>query len=115
MSTAENYQTTRFLTLINFDASTLNGTYQLITPAGGFAQAVRIPFMYNSSSSLILFSTDGATDHFFIPPAAAQIFDLQTNNTGYSPGTGYYMLAQRTELYAKTTSGTDRLLIAGMY
>ena len=113
--TGENFNTARFLPLINFDASTLTGSYQLVTPEGGFAQAVRIPLIYNSSTSLILFSTDGVTDRFFIPPSTTMVIDLQTNNAGWDRCPGYFMLRQHEELYARTSSNTSRLLIAGVY
>lgn len=112
MVAADN-QTVDFQPLINFDASSLTGSYQKITPTGGFTTSLKCIFGYNSSTSLIFLSTDGVTDRFYIPPSSAEVFDLQTNADGYGGRVGLKQLKIGQDLWAKTTSATDRLVIGG--
>lgn len=108
-----NSDSVQFQALINFDASTLTGTYTKITPTGGCTTALKCIFCYNSSSNLIFLSKDGVTDHFYIPPSSAEVFDLQTNASGSGSNTGFKQIAKGTDLWAKTTSNTSRLVVGG--
>jgi hypothetical protein len=108
-----DYQTVDFQPIINFDASTLTGTYTKITPTGGFTTTLKCIFGYNSSTSLILLSTDGVTDRFYIPPSSAEVFDLQTNADGYGGTVGLKQLKKGSDLWARTSSNTSRLLVGG--
>lgn len=109
----DDNQTVDFQPLINFDASTLTGSYQKITPTGGFTTSLKCLFCYNSTTSLIFLSTDGVTDRFFIPPGTAEVLDLQTNADGYGGTIGLKQLKIGQDIWAKTTSGTDRLVMGG--
>lgn len=99
-----------FETLVNFDASTLTGSYQLISSAS--ENPARTIFIYNTSTSLILFSLDGSTDKWFCPPSSGVAFDCQANADTTVGKVGHYMLRKGQALYAKTSSATDRLLIS---
>ena len=100
--------------LTNFDASTLNGTYQAINGTGTEEPINAFKF-YNSSSSLIIISYDGVTDHDFVPPSSIFIYDAQSNAEGVQNALGKKALRKLTVVYAKTSSDTDRLLMAGWY
>lgn len=96
--------------LVNFDASTLTGTYQvIITATDDPAIAFKVG---NTSDNLILFSYDGTTDHDFIQPGSAFIFDSQANAVPTASAPGRKMLKAGQKVWAKTSSATDRLLWA---
>ena len=101
----------QFNSLTNFDASTLTGTYQSINGTGTSGPAKAFKF-YNSSTSLVVLSFDGTTDHDFVPPGSAFVFDGQANNEGSGGKRGHYFLSKGQIVYAKTSSDTDRLIMA---
>ena len=103
-----------FDTLVNFDASTLTGTFQVINGSGTGAPLKAFKF-YNSSTSLIILSFNGVDDHDFVPPGGTYIFDAQSNADGYGGSDGHKQLAKITQVSAKTSSNTDRLIMAGYY
>ena len=101
--------------LDNFDASTLNGTYQAINGTGTTDAAIAFKF-YNSSTSLVILSTNAVDDHDFVPPGGTFIFDAETNSSGSGNGAGGHKnLPVGTVWYAKTSSNTDRLLLVAYY
>jgi hypothetical protein len=104
----------RNITLTNFDASTLNGTYQAINGTGTAKPLISFKF-YNSSTSLVIISYDGVNDHDFVPPGSSFIFDAQTNAEPDASSEGLKLLPEGTVVYAKTSSNTSRLLMAGYY
>ena len=112
--TSTNYNTVEREDLINFDASTLNASYQIISGAGSQnpAKAFKI---YNSSTSLIILSSDGVNDHDFIPPSSVFIFDVQANADGSGGKVGVWQIQKGEPIYAKTSSNTDRLLVASYF
>lgn len=99
-------------TLVNFDASTLTGSYQAINGSGTGKPLVAFKF-YNSSTSLVLISYDGTTDHDFVTPGGSFVFDAQSNARGIEGKKGSNVLAEGQVVYAKTTSNTNRLVMAG--
>ena len=101
-----------FETLTNFDASTLTASYAPINALSGTVNEGAAFKFYNSSTSLIIISYDGVLDHDFIPPGSAFIFDAQSNSAGEGGSGGYKKLGAGTVVYAKTSSNTDRLMMA---
>lgn len=97
--------------LVNFDASTLTGSYQIINGSGTEEAAIAFKF-YNSSSSLILISYDGTNNHDFCPPGGTFIFDSQSNGGGYQGMVQIKRLPKGQQVWAKTSSNTDRLIMA---
>jgi len=104
----------KFEPLVNFDASTLTGTYQAVN-GSGFIDPLNIIKIYNSSTSLVLLSTDGATDEDFVPPGGTFIIDVEANADDNGQGVGHWSVPKGTVIYAKTSSNTDRLIIAGYH
>lgn len=101
-----------FEDLVNFDASTLTGTYQAINGTGTSDACIAFKF-YNSSSSLVILSYDGVNDHDFVTPGGAFIFDAEANADGWGGSGGHKELHAGTIVYAKTSSNTDRLIMVG--
>ena len=102
-----------FETLINFDASTLTGTFQAINGTGTGEPLVAFKF-YNSGSNLVIFTYNGVDEHDFVPPGGTFIFDVQTNAVGWgNSSSGYKALPAGTVISAKTSSNTDRLVMVG--
>jgi len=101
-----------FEPLVNFDASTLTGTYQVINGAGTTNPLIAFKF-YNSSSNLIILSIDGSTAHDIVPPKSLYIFDAEANEDADGGLSGHKKLAKGTLVYAKTSSDTDRLVMVG--
>lgn len=99
-------------TLVNFDASTLNGTFQVINGTGTEEPCIAFKF-YNSSASLVLISYDGVNPHDFVPPGGTFIFDSQTNATPDASRPGLKLLREGQRVWAATSSNTDRLIMAG--
>ncbi|NCN42679.1 hypothetical protein GW916_15690 [bacterium] len=104
----------QFEPLVNFDASTLNGTYQVINGTGT-ENALNIFKFYNSSTSLVLLSFNGTDDHDFVPPGGTYILDVETNADQIGGLDGTKKLPEGQLVYAKTSSNTDRLIFAGYY
>ena len=104
-----------FETLVNFDASTLTGTFQAINGTGSTNPFIAFK-IYNSSTSLVILSYDGVTEHDFVPPGSWFIFDAETNADGWGDGSGgHKSLPVGTIVYAKNSSNTDRLMMVGYH
>ncbi len=102
-----------FETLINFDASTLTGTFQAINGSGSSDSFIAFK-IYNSSSNLIIFTYNGVDEHDFVPPGGTFIFDAQTNSdSSGNSAAGHKSLPAGTVVSAKTSSNTNRLLMVG--
>lgn len=100
--------------LINFDASTLTGTYQAIN--AGLPDPLVSFKMYNSSANLVFISNDGINDHDFVPPGGTFIFDSEANADGWGDGNGGHKEVPQGRIwYAKTSSNTDRLIVVGYH
>ena len=96
--------------LINFDASTLSGTYQLVGTVGdGGAVVFKV---YNSGASLVFLSLDGTNDHDFVPPGSAYVIDCEANAEGWQGMEGHKSVRPGQRIWAKTSSNTDRLVFA---
>ena len=100
--------------IVNFDASTLNASFQQIN-TGVETSAACIAFkFYNSSSNLIIISYNGVDDHDILPPNSSFIFDSEANSEGFGNGVGgHKSLPAGTKIFAKTSSDTDRLIFVG--
>jgi len=98
--------------LVNFDAATLTGVYQIINGSGTAEPLIAFK-VYNSSENLIILSYDGTNDHDFVPPGGTFIFDSQANADGFEGIRGYKKLPQGQKVWAKTSSNTNRLLFVG--
>lgn len=96
--------------MINFDASTLTGTHQVINAANTAEAAFMVKF-YNSSTSLIALSFDGVNDNDFVPPGGAFILDIQGNADTDSGQPNHYQLKKGQLIYARTITAADRLLM----
>jgi len=104
-----------FETLVNFDASTLTGTFQAINGTGTTDPCISFKF-YNSSTSLVIFSYDGVTEHDFVLPGGTFIFEAEANADGWGNGAGgHKSLHAGTIVSAKTSSNTDRLIMVGYH
>jgi hypothetical protein len=108
MTVSTDYNSLERETIINFDASTLTGTYQKIS-GSGFTNPGKAFKIYNSSSSLVALSSNG------IPPTSLFIFDIQTNADGTGGRQGVWQLKKGEDIYARTISNTDRLLVASYF
>jgi hypothetical protein len=104
----------QFEDLVNFDASTLTGSYQAINGSGSSTPFSVIKF-YNSSSNLIIISYDGVTDQDFVPPGGSFILDIRANADDIRGTSNHKALKKGTVVYAKTSSNTDRLIMAAYY
>lgn len=104
----------QFEHLVNFDASTLTGAYQAINGAGSSNPFSVIKF-YNSSSNLIIISYDGVNDEDFVPPGGTFILDIRANADMVNGTSNHKGLHKGTIVYAKTSSNTDRLIMASYY
>lgn len=101
--------------LVNVDVSALTANYQPISVLGLSDAAISFKF-YNSSTNLILLSTNGVDDHDFVPPGGTFIFDAEANSSGWGNGAGGHKnLPEGTLWQAKTSSNTDRLLLVAYY
>lgn len=70
----------------------------MYTPIGGpLLHPCRQFFVQNYTNTTIMFSLDGVTDHFPLPPSGFLLDDV-TSNAALSKG---FMLAQGEMLYAK--------------
>ena len=99
--------------LVNFDASTLNASFQQINGTPTSDPCVAFKF-YNSSANLVILSYDGVTDHDFVPPGGSFVLDCETNAEGFGDGAGgHKSLPAGTKVFAKTSSNTDRLIFVG--
>ena len=104
----------QFEDISNFDATTLNAAYQAINGSGSTEPFSIIKF-YNSSTSLILISYDGVTDQDFVPPGGSFILDIRANADDIRGTSNHKALKKGTVVYAKTSSNTDRLIMAAYY
>jgi len=114
MTVSTDYNSLERETIINFDASTLTGSYQKIS-GSGFTNPGKAFKIYNSSSSLVALSSNGIDDHDFVPPTSLFIFDIQTNADGTGGRQGVWQLKKGEDIYARTISNTDRLLVASYF
>ena len=98
--------------IVNFDASTLNASFQQINAVAGTSDPCVAFKFYNSSANLVILSYNGLDDHDILPPNSSFIFDSEANSDGIGSG-GQKSLPAGTKIFAKTSSDTDRLIFVG--
>lgn len=100
---------------MEFDPSTLTGTFVVINGPNGFGDTVKIWKMYNPSKTISLeISLDGVTPHDFLPPGGTMIIDCQTNHyDGGSFGAGTLNVAKGQILYGRTAANDTFIQIIG--
>ena len=99
--------------LVNFDASTLNASFQQINGTPTSDPCVAFKF-YNSSSNLVIISYNGVDSHDFVTAGGSFVIDSEANSDGVGNGSGgHKSLPAGTKIFAKTSSDTDRLIFVG--
>jgi hypothetical protein len=98
-----------------FDPGLLNSSFQSMN-GSGFADNIKIFQMYNPSATIsIEVSLNGVDPHFFWPPKATLIIDMQTNHaSGPTHGGGVLYGAQGQILYGRLAVNPSFVQMMGM-
>ena len=104
-STAIAYNTRQ-----SVDSSTFSGSYLPIgSPISNSARIVKI---INNSGVDVDISTDGVTNHDFIPKNGFTLYDLGTNRGNDSPCLNF---STGTQFYAKGSASTGLVYMISLY
>ncbi len=99
---------------LQFDPGTLTGSFQAISLAG-FADNVKIIFVYNGGLVAIDYSYDGVNLHGVWPAGATLAIDLQTNHQDAPPyGSGTLNGRLGQNIWVRTSVHPTWLTIAAL-
>jgi hypothetical protein len=98
--------------LTSIAASTLSGSYQLVTASSGLPNPVCILKIINNASVVVTVSYDGSTDHDFVRAGETLVLNIQTNS---QPNNKMANMAKGTQVWVKGVAGTGTVYVAAYY